>query len=506
MEEVPMKNWSFKKKLLVSSTVITLVVILGLSSLILYHGTQEKITSLHKKMDLLATSLASSTKNLVWNIDLTTISVISKQISKDPEVNYVIFYDGQNKPLIKSDHTKIAGEMMIQKKMFGENKEVIGSIHISYNDDLIQAQVVQSITTILGLALFGEILIYLGLLFVIRGITDGLIASVNHLNRSSEASKESSIKLKEASLIVSATAEEQASAIQETVASLDEITEMVRTSANRASESSDRSEDCYKVTMEGKESITEMNTMMNKIVDSNRQIDNQLEQNTKNMDGIVDTIREIATKTEVINDIVFQTKLLSFNASVEAARAGEAGKGFAVVAEEIGNLATMSGGASTEISQLLSSSMDKVSSIAKTTKIEIDKIIEEGQTLVDSMGKIITQNGVSFDQVVTNVTEVNKLMKEMARAVEEQSLGVQNITDAMRELDRSVQRNSEAASATHTQAERVSGQSDDLDTIIQVMATSIYGFNGSNINTPFDDTEGMSDSDESPYADNHAAA
>ena len=60
-------------------------------------------------------------------------------------------------------------------------------------------------------------------------------------------------------------------------------------------------------------------------------------------------MEQIKDKVNIINDIVFQTKLLSFNASVEAARAGENGKGFAVVAEEVGNLASVSGKAANEI-------------------------------------------------------------------------------------------------------------------------------------------------------------
>ena len=78
---------------------------------------------------------------------------------------------------------------------------------------------------------------------------------------------------------------------------------------------------------------------------------------------ILGYIKSIEEKTKVINDIVFQTKLLSFNASVEAARAGEQGKGFAVVAEEVGNLATMSGTSAEEISKLLESSISHIESI-----------------------------------------------------------------------------------------------------------------------------------------------
>ncbi|MCX7978832.1 MAG: methyl-accepting chemotaxis protein, partial [Bdellovibrionaceae bacterium] len=78
------------------------------------------------------------------------------------------------------------------------------------------------------------------------------------------------------------------------------------------------------------------------------------------LEAAMGVIRQVAKKTEVINEIVFQTKLLSFNASVEAARAGEAGKGFAVVAEEVGKLAKMSGDAATEISQIVEKGLSAV--------------------------------------------------------------------------------------------------------------------------------------------------
>src|SRR3954468_23516662 len=71
------------------------------------------------------------------------------------------------------------------------------------------------------------------------------------------------------------------------------------------------------------------------------------------------SFQAIQNKTRVINDIVFKTKLLSFNASIEAARAGQYGKGFSVVAEEVGRLAQTSGKAAKEIEALLSESRKK---------------------------------------------------------------------------------------------------------------------------------------------------
>ncbi|NCQ16281.1 chemotaxis protein, partial [Candidatus Falkowbacteria bacterium] len=84
------------------------------------------------------------------------------------------------------------------------------------------------------------------------------------------------------------------------------------------------------------EKTTELIGSMDRISESNQDIA-----------SLVFAIEEIAEKTKIIDDIVFQTKILSFNASVEAERAGEFGRGFSVVAQEVSNLAKMSGRAST---------------------------------------------------------------------------------------------------------------------------------------------------------------
>lgn len=96
---------------------------------------------------------------------------------------------------------------------------------------------------------------------------------------------------------------------------------------------------------------------MREIDSSNKELVKEIERNNTELTKITNMISEINEKTQVINDIVFQTKLLSFNASVEVVRAGEHGKGFAVVAEEVGNLASMSGKASLDISEMLETSI-----------------------------------------------------------------------------------------------------------------------------------------------------
>ena len=176
-----------------------------------------------------------------------------------------------------------------------------------------------------------------------------IITMVDSLRESAASTSANSNNIKDASQKVSAAATEQASAIQETVATLNEITAMVNKSVEYAKQSTDKAVDSHDIAQQGKEAVNEMQRAMSEINQSNQNIMEATTDSNKKIEGIVKVITEISDKTNVINDIVFQTKLLSFNASVEAARAGEHGKGFAVVAEEVGNLAQMSGNAAKKL-------------------------------------------------------------------------------------------------------------------------------------------------------------
>ena len=159
-----------------------------------------------------------------------------------------------------------------------------------------------------------------------------------------------------------------------------------------------------------------------------------LNKNENNVSQIVDLIREIEDKTKVINDIVFQTKLLSFNASVEAARAGEYGKGFSVVAEEVGNLAEMSGHASKEIEGLLSHSISQVENLSKQNHGQVSGF--EGQIqneiedlklfkkrfheLFSELGQVERQKvEVDISNLETYLLVVENQLEELNKRVEE---------------------------------------------------------------------------------------
>jgi methyl-accepting chemotaxis protein len=204
----------------------------------------------------------------------------------------------------------------------------------------------------------------------------------------------------------------------------------------------------------------------------------QVNKSNESMAGIVKVIEEIGSKTKVINDIVFQTKLLSFNASVEAARAGEHGKGFAVVAEEVGNLAQMSGNAAKEISSLLEESVQKVNTIVHETKSSVEKLIADGKETVESGTQVARQCGEVLEEIVQNVSGVTSMAGEIATASQEQARGVGEITKAMGQLDQMTQQNAATSEECASAAEELSAQSEALKKAVQLLVMTVNGSDG----------------------------
>jgi len=202
---------------------------------------------------------------------------------------------------------------------------------------------------------------------------------------------------------ISSAANSQAASLEETAASLEEITANIR----------NNSETTIQMTKYGsqvKESVLAGQDLANKTVSS--------------MDEINTQTSSITEAITVIDQIAFQTNILSLNAAVEAATAGEAGKGFAVVAQEVRNLASRSAEAAKEIKDLVQNAE------AKTI---------EGK-------KIATDMIEGYDDLNKNISSTIDLIEHVSTASKEQSSGMQQINDAVNNLDHITQKNAQNAS------------------------------------------------------------
>ncbi len=246
-----------------------------------------------------------------------------------------------------------------------------------------------------------------------------LINTVTQVREGSDAIYSGTSEIAAGNTDLSSRTEQQASALEETAASMEQLTATVKQNADNARQASQLAQSASDTARHG----------------------------GKVVDGVVNTMHEIADSSKKIADIIsvidgiaFQTNILALNAAVEAARAGEQGRGFAVVAGEVRNLASRSAQAAKEIKALIEDSVSRV---------------DTGSVLVESAGETMTD-------IVNAVTRVTDIMGEIASASDEQSRGIDQVALAVSEMDRVTQQNASlvqesaaAAAALEEQASRL---------------------------------------------------
>lgn len=266
-------------------------------------------------------------------------------------------------------------------------------------------------------------------------IKKSLSAIVDKFKMLSEENKEISEKLFLYSIQVNDNTRKQADSILDTVSVLSEITGMAQKNATSASQSSENLALGQKIVQQGQKTVIEMNKSITDVRSSIDLILSQVERSNKDLDGIVAIMKAISERTSVINDIVIQTKLLSFNASIEAARAGESGKGFSVVASEIAKLAILSGDAAKDIDETLNTNLKHVSKIAAEMKSAVSSLVDDCASKVTN-GKMQAERCRDvLEQIVRTVESIQATANQISLASTEQAAGVKGINRSMDDIN-----------------------------------------------------------------------
>ncbi|MCX7978100.1 MAG: methyl-accepting chemotaxis protein [Bdellovibrionaceae bacterium] len=260
-----------------------------------------------------------------------------------------------------------------------------------------------------------------------QGVKDTMIAMVQQL--------EQNVKLSERNLAISRElyeiANNQLSASHELSTSTTEITRMVETTFAEADSlalgshtTTQEAQSGMKTLSQASKTLHDASVVVNKIAELGRsslELVRELQQSAK----------AISTQTSLVNDIVFQTRILSFNASIEAARAGDAGKGFSVVAEEVGRLALSSG-----------KSAKLIDDIVKKNQTETSRTLEYIDTLAkmanDDLSSAVNGGGQSFKLSVEKFAA-------LLRQLEQLQLSIEKIRNAAHEEANAAKRISEVA-------------------------------------------------------------
>jgi methyl-accepting chemotaxis protein len=286
---------------------------------------------------------------------------------------------------------------------------------------------------------------------------------------------EASSTMNTSSQSLSTAVSSQAEAVQETSAAIEELTQMASMSLENCQRSAEMSSNNNQTVLNGKNAVNDMVNSVAEVFQSNEDIVSEVEASNKKIEEISRVIQKIAEKTKVINDIVFQTKLLSFNASVEAARAGENGKGFAVVAHEVGNLARMSGTSADEISEIVATSLKQVEEIVKDTKYRINSCVDKAKTKVKLCQDSAKSCEEIFDTVVSNANQVNDLISQISKAADEQTAGIREITSAIGQINATTNQNAKVSQNVSSSAGQLSEQAGHLEEMSKHLYSTVQG-------------------------------
>jgi methyl-accepting chemotaxis protein len=357
------------------------------------------------------------------------------------------------------------------------SKELGWQVVLKVNADDAFSSINTTRTTFYTFLAIGAFVLGLVLLAFTTKLSKSINALVEDLRSASVESMNQSVVLNEAAAQVAAATTEQSASIQNTVSTLTEFSEMVKLSAENADRSRVVSKDSLQSVDYSKHKVEEVLTTIGTIKSSSDDMLATIKDGNNKIFKIIDLITEISEKTKVINDIVFQTKLLSFNASVEAARAGEQGKGFAVVAEEVGNLANMSGKSAQEITTLVNSSIDQVKEILSSSSQSVDEKMSKSMVAIQQ-GQVVAEDcRKALDSVIKNVNTTDRYMNDIASAAQEQDKGVVSISKTMNELDSANAMNANVAEETMTLATKMKDLSTHFEELTNKMNVLVNGDN-----------------------------
>ncbi len=253
----------------------------------------------------------------------------------------------------------------------------------------------------------------LGMLFRSLGdVNDNMNGLLANLRSAAEQVDSGARQISDSSVVLAQGATEQASSIEELTASMEQISAQTQVNADNAAAANQLAD-------KAKEDAESGNGQMEKLLTAMEDIN----ASSKGISGII----------KVIDDIAFQTNILSLNAAVEAARAGEHGKGFAVVAEEVRSLAAKSAQAAGEITRMIEESINKVTAggrIADETARVLKKIVEE----VERAAKLVSDISVASGEQAAGIAQINQGILQVSQVVQSNSATAQQAAAASEEL------------------------------------------------------------------------
>lgn len=427
-------SWSLLKKSLFGLNIICAILLVSASLIGFNHLSRKGKADLETKVNSLGGLFRHGASRAFWNFDMDVLKLYSQQLIEDKDVAAVEFFDKDNKLVSNAQSVDPKDLPFIERKVSAPNNadNIIGSLKIYYSFAEQEKELKRTLGVLLLASLCFQVLLSFLMYFFLGQSSKRLEKSVGQLKETAEQTRTTGFTLKELSSEISKKGATQAAAVEETSATLSEISSLLSNTVKSSEQAFKAASASYEFAIQGQSENQALASAMTEISEG------------------ATKIQEIIA---VVDDIAFQTNILALNAAVEAARAGEHGRGFAVVAEAVRSLAQKSAAAAKDISDLIEESTHRV---------------QKGKSLVESNYKL-------FQEILKSAQEVKNSNEQLLNSTQEQSHGINSITQTMHEIDQAVNDSAHSTNQAANHADSMAQQSELLNQVVVNFEKEIKG-------------------------------
>ncbi|MEY2988896.1 MAG: hypothetical protein RJB13_2417 [Pseudomonadota bacterium] len=193
------------------------------------------------------------------------------------------------------------------------------------------------------------------------------------------------------------------------------------------------------------------------------------------IENVLRTISSVSDKTKIVNDFIFQTKIISLNASVEAARAGELGRGFSIVAEELAHLSQSSGQSAKDIATLLESGLTDVDLLMRESQRDFKHLLSSSREVIERGSFAASQCSESVSALAETTRDLSELVEESGQALQMQLESFASVNESIKQLNETALDDSTLSARYADSVQELTEQSDNLRGLARSLATSLKG-------------------------------